>query len=134
MNKFIWLKEYREKENIISFLEFKLETTKKELKRWSLGGDLSGIKLTPESDAAKLEEIIEKIEYELAHKMNDLYDLKKLVATFKGTEHQIIKGKYVEGKTLEQIANDIGYSESHIKKRHAEIVRTLHFIDAYSGV
>lgn len=132
MNKYQWLSDYRQLENDISLLEFNLEKNKRELKRY-IDGDLVKVKLTAESNGAKLEEVIEAYEWELAHKMDDLYELKKLVSTFAGIEHQIIKGKYVEGKTLERIAEDIGYSTSYIKKRHAEIVRTIHFIDAYSN-
>ena len=133
MTKFRWLKDYRELENEISYLEFNLERTKKELRRY-IEGDLVNVKLTPESHGAKLEEIIDGIEWELAHKLNDLFDLKKIVSTFSGLEHQIIKGKYVEGKTLEKIAEDVGYSASYIKRRHAEIGRTIHFLEIFNSI
>ncbi|HDR8361515.1 TPA: hypothetical protein QC216_005899, partial [Bacillus cereus] len=55
-------------------------------------------------DYQKLEERIEAIEYELAHKMNDMYKLKKLISKFKDLDNKILEMKYVYGMTLEQIA------------------------------
>ncbi|MBG9577947.1 phage protein, partial [Bacillus thuringiensis] len=70
------------------------------------------------------------IEYELAHKMNDLYDLKKLICTFKGLEHRIMYGKYVEGKRLDEIAEELNYSAQYIYNKHAEIKGKLEYSDA----
>ncbi|MEF7494139.1 hypothetical protein [Lysinibacillus sphaericus] len=44
-------------------------------------GDLTKVKLTSESHGAQLEEIIEAAERELAHKINDLDDMKNLINT-----------------------------------------------------
>ncbi|MGE7094507.1 hypothetical protein ACQKII_24390 [Lysinibacillus sp. NPDC048646] len=100
-------------EEEIAYLEFNLERTKKELGRWTLG-DLSGVKLTSESDGAKLEEHIKAIEYELAHKQNDLHDLKRLICTFSGLEYKILYRKYVVVKTIEKMTEEIGYSPRYI--------------------
>ncbi|HAP4499341.1 TPA: sigma-70 family RNA polymerase sigma factor, partial [Enterococcus faecalis] len=35
--------------------------------------------------------------------------------------------KYVEGLTLESIADETGYSYSYIKSKHAEIMRMVQF-------
>lgn len=131
MEKLQWLKDYKEKEDQIAYLELKLEINKKELNRW-ISGDLSDIKLSAESNGAKLEEIIEKIERELANRMNDLHDIKKLVSTFRGIDHRIIAGKYIEGKTLEQIAEDLNYSTQYIYNKHAEIKRMFTFAEQYA--
>ncbi|MBJ8025918.1 hypothetical protein [Bacillus cereus] len=125
---FNWLKVYQELEGEIEYIEFDLQRSKRELKRW-VSGDLQDVRLTDESEGAKVEERMEAIEYELAYKMNDLYDLKQLIGKFKGLDHQILKMKYVEGMTLEQIAETSSYSPSHIKKKHAEIVRLIKFIE-----
>ncbi|CUB57444.1 hypothetical protein BN2127_JRS10_04125 [Bacillus subtilis] len=78
----------------------------------------------------KVEGHIERIEYELAHKMNDLYDLKQIIGKFKGLDHQILKMKYIDGMTLEQIAYDLDYSPYYIKRKHAEIRKVIQFVDA----
>ncbi len=77
------------------------------------------VRLTAESEGAKVEERIESIEYELAHKMNDMYTLKKLIRTFKGLENKIAYYKYVEGMTLEKIAEHLNYSSQYIYNKHA---------------
>ncbi|WP_042470671.1 hypothetical protein [Bacillus ndiopicus] len=121
-----WLKDYQQIEDEITYLEQNLNRSKKELKRW-MHGDLAKYKLTAESDGARLEDKIAVIEYELAHKLNDLYDLDQLVKKFNGIEQKIIYGKYIEGKTLEHVAEDLGYSSQYIYTKHAQIKRLLSF-------
>ncbi|HDR4903893.1 TPA: hypothetical protein QCR48_000264 [Bacillus cereus] len=125
---FDWLKDYQKLEEDIEYLDYNLDRTKAELKRW-VSGDLREVRLTAESEGAKVEERIEAIEYELAYKMNDMYKLKKLISKFRGLDNKILKMKYVDGMTLEQIAEEISYSSSHIKKKHAEIVRLIKFVE-----
>ena len=115
---FNWLKVYQELEQDIAYLDYNLDKTKAELKRW-VSGDLRELRLTAESEGAKVEERIEAIEYELAYKMNDMYKLKKLINTFKGLEHKIAYLKYVEGMTLEKIAEELNYSPQYIYNKHA---------------
>lgn len=121
-----WLRDYQKLEEEITYLEFNLERTENELKRWT-SGDLFGIKLTAESNGAKLEEYIERIEYELAHKMNDLMDMKKMINTFKGLEHKILYMKYIEGMTLERVAEELKYSVQYIYNKHAQIKRMIEY-------
>lgn len=125
---FDWLKDYQKLEEEIAYLEYNLDKTKAELKRW-ISGDLREVRLTAESEGAKVEERIEAIEYELAHKMNAMHDLLKLISAFKGLENKVVKMKYVDGMTLEEIAEDMNYSSSYIYKKHAEIVRRIKFAE-----
>ncbi len=37
--------------------------------------------------------------------------------------------KYVDGMTLEEIAEDMNYSSSYIYKKHAEILRRIKFAE-----
>lgn len=115
---FNWLKVYQELEQEVAYLDYNLDKTKAELKRW-VSGDLQDVRLIAESEGAKVEERIEAIEYELAHKMNDMYKLKTLINTFKGLEHKIAYLKYVEGMTLEKIAEELNYSPQYIYNKHA---------------
>ncbi len=125
---FNWLRDYQKLEEDIAYLEYNLDKTKAELRRW-VSGDLREVRLTAESEGAKVENRIEAIEYELAHKMNDMYKLEKLISKFRGLENQILKLKYVDGMTLEEIAEAVNYSSSHIKKKHAELVRLINFVE-----
>lgn len=121
-----WLRDYQKLEDEITYLEHNLSRSKSELKRW-VEGDLAKYKLTAESDGAKLEERIAVIEFELAHKMNDLYNIKKIIRTFKGLEHQILYMKYVDGITLEKIAEELNYSPRYIYNKHAQIKRMIEY-------
>ncbi|AMR87648.1 phage protein [Bacillus thuringiensis] len=125
---FDWLKDYQKLEEEIAYLDYNLDKTKAELKRW-ISGDLRDIRLTAESEGSKVEERIEAIEYELAHKMNDMYKLKRLISKFRGLENQILKKKYIDGMTLEEIAESEKYSASHIYQKHAEIMRRIKFAE-----
>ncbi|OSX89114.1 hypothetical protein [Bacillus mycoides] len=127
---FDWLKDYQQSEEEIAYLECKLDKTKAELKRW-ISGDLQDVRLTVESEGAKVEDRIEAIEYELAHKMNEVYDLKFLINKFTGLDHRILKMKYVDGMTLEQIAFELHYSTGYIRRKHAEIRKIVKFLDGF---
>ena len=125
-----WLLDYQKLSDEIDYLEYQLDREKRELIRWS-SGDLYNVKLNENSIASGLEDRIFNYQYDLAHKMNDQYDAKKLIGTFKGLENKILYGKYVEGKSLEVVAEELNYSYSHISKKHAELIRTINFISDY---
>ncbi|MBD8028165.1 hypothetical protein H9636_16070 [Ureibacillus sp. Re31] len=127
-----WLKNYQKLEDEIADLEFNIERNKKELQRW-VSGDLAKVKLTAESHGAQLEEIIEAAERELAHKMNDLEDMKKLINTFRGLDNKILYMKHVEGKTLISIADELGKSPNYIYNRHAQIMKMIDYAHSVNG-
>lgn len=121
-----WLLDYRKLSDEIDYLDYQLDREKRELKRWT-SGDLMNVKLHEQSIASGLEDRIEAMEIELAHKINDLHDAKKLISTFKGLENQILYYRYVEGKTLINIADELGFSPNYIYNKHAEIMKRLDF-------
>lgn len=123
---FEWLLDYQKLQNEIDYLEYKLEREKRELKRWSYG-DLQDVRLTEGSIASGLEERIYVMEYELAHKMNDLFDAKKLISKFKGIENEILYYRYVKGLSLNEVAIELGYTPGHIYNKHAEVMRKINF-------
>lgn len=126
-----WLNDYRKLEDEIIYLENDLDRSKRELKRW-VYGDLQEIRLTAESEGAKLEDRIAVREHDLAHKMNDMFDFKKVISTFHGLEHKIVYGKYVEGKTLEKLAEELNYSPRYIYNKHAQIKRMIEYAQKLS--
>lgn len=123
-----WLKDYQKLEDEIIYLEHDLDRSKRELKRW-VYGDLQEVSLTADSEGAKLEDRIAFRERELANKMDDMYKLKRLISAFKGLENKIAYLKYVEGMTLEEIAEDLSYSASYVYKKHAEIIKRIKFVE-----
>lgn len=121
-----WLLDYQKLKEEIEYLEYKIEREKRELKRW-VYGDLQDVKLQEDSIASGLEERIEVYEKELQRKKDDLEKAKKLISTFKGLDNQILYKKYVEGKTLVEIAKELNYSEQYIYNKHAQIMKMINF-------
>lgn len=128
---FRWLKDYQKLEEEIAYLEYDLEQTEAELKRW-ISGDLCDVRLTPDSQGAKVEEIIEKKKGELYMKQEQRRNLVHLISKFKGLENQILKRKYIDGMTLEEVAENMNYSSSYIYKKHAEIIRRIKFAEEFA--
>ena len=122
-----WLEKYQEWQQKISVLEWELDTYKSELARWKDSNDLGKYKLVKESKASKLEEKIESLQYELAHKMNQIYDLRKIIYSFRGLEQRILILKYIEGYNLKEIAKKTKYSHDHIRRKHREIMQKVTF-------
>lgn len=123
-----WLKDYKELMEQIEYLEFNLEVTESELERWE-GGDLSKVFLTKESKGSKVEINIEIIKKELSLKRNQKERMVRLISNFKGLDNKILKLKYVDGMTLEMIAEELSYSSGYIQKKHAEIMRMIRFAE-----
>lgn len=126
--KLQWLKDYKELEKDIASLELNLERSERELRRW-VQGDLAKYKLTEESIASNLEEKIEVIRYELACKMNDQRKILDMISKFDTLENKIIIGKYIEGKTLEEIAEQHKYSTQYIYNKHAQLKKTFKIVE-----
>ncbi len=123
-----WLGEYKRLMQEVQFLEFNLEQTEAELDRY-INGDLQGVKLQAESNGAKLEEIIERIKAELAAKNNKLKKLIELIETFSGLENQILRLKYIEEMTLEEVAEELGFSVGYINKKHQFIMKMMRYAE-----
>lgn len=121
---FKWLEGFQQLENEIAYLEWDMERCRSELKRWYNPLDLGRYSLTNSSKAAKIEDNIHEIEWKMAYKMNLKVDLIALVYTFEGLDQHIMRMKYIEGLTLKEIANELGYGYTYIKKRHAKILKT----------
>lgn len=121
-----WLQDYQILEDEITYLEHSLIRSKNELKRW-VHSDLIKIKLTSESHGAQLEEIIEATERELAHKMNDLENMKELINSFRGLDNLILYKHHVEGKTLISIVDELGKSPNYIYNKHAQIIKMVKY-------
>lgn len=126
-----WLSKYQEWEQKIAVLEWELETYEEELDRWMNPNDLGRYSLVKESKASKLEDIIKTLKYDLAVNMNSLYDLKKVIYSFRGIEQHILRMKYVEGLTLKEIADELGYSYDHVRRKHSKILGKVEFKEKY---
>ena len=130
--EFQWLKDYQELEEQILYLKWNLNKSKLELQRW-VCGDLADVRLEKNSRASSLEEIIAKIEQEIELLEEQRTEMLAIINSFKGIDNEIIKKKYIDGCSLDVIADEIGYSISYARKRYTEINKTLAYIDNYKN-
>ncbi|MBE9910005.1 hypothetical protein [Enterococcus mundtii] len=128
--RFKWLKDYQELDEQILYLKWNLNKSKLELSRW-IYGDLADVRIEKNSRSSMLEENIQKIENEIEILEEQRKEMLAIINSFKGIDNEIIRKKYVEGCSLELIAEEIGYSASYVRQRHAEIRKTLSFLDEY---
>lgn len=128
--RFQWLKDYQELDEQILYLKWNLNKSKLELNRW-VNGDLADVRIEKNSRSSMLEENIQKIENEIEILEEQRQEMLAIINSFKGIDNEIIRKKYVEGCSLEIIAEEIGYSASYIRQRHADIRKTLNFLDEY---
>ncbi|MGO5334376.1 hypothetical protein ACTQZM_07730 [Enterococcus cecorum] len=128
--KFEWLQDYMEMQNHIAYLKKNLVRTERELWRWTYG-DLSKIKLEKGSRATRLEEIIESLKQEIEITENRILDIEQFIYSLDGLESQIVRMKYIENKSLKEIAEITGYEYGYIRVKHASIKRTMNFANSY---
>lgn len=128
--KYQWLADYKELEEKLIYLKWNLNKSKLELIRW-VEGDLVGVKLEKGSHSASLEEKIKFIEQEISEANNQIKELKSIVDNFEGIDAQIVRLKFIENISLEDIADQLGYSISYVRKRHTDIRKTLSFLDKF---
>lgn len=119
-----------EMQNHIAYLKKNLVRTERELWRWTYG-DLSKIKLEKGSRATRLEEIIESLKQEIEITENRILDIEQFIYSLDGLESQIVRMKYIENKSLKEIAEITGYEYGYIRVKHASIKRTINFANSY---
>ena len=101
--RFQWLKDYQELDEQILYLKWNLNKSKLELNRW-VNGDLADVRIEKNSRSASLEENIQKIENEIDLLEEQRKEMLAIINSFKGIDNDIIRKKYIEGCSLELIA------------------------------
>ena len=61
--------------------------------------------------------------------MNDQRKILDMISKFDTLENKIIIGKYIEGKTLEEIAEQHQYSTQYIYNKHAQLKKTFKIVE-----
>lgn len=114
----------------IQWLEDQIELCKEEREQWWIGGRL--FKRVPMDNAAerydRLTEQIEKMEKLLDIKSRFKTKIHGYISKFEGVENQIAYKKYVEGKTLQTIADELCYSYDRIRHIHSKMQKHSTFI------
>lgn len=122
-----WLTDYQKIQRDISYLYQRLEQNEDELQRWE-GGNLSHTRIVKESKGAKLEYLIKKYREEIQYKKEQLKGIEQFISQFDDLETKILKLKYIDGHSLDDVAEQLDYSASYIKRKHAEIKSKINFL------
>lgn len=123
-----WLTKYQTLQRAIDYLEFEIDDYESELKRW-VSGDLYNVKIVKGSSGSKLEDIINDKKQELDVLAQRKQKLLNFIYKFDDLDSQILIKKYIEGKKLNIIAEEIGYSEGYVYQLHASLIKTVNLID-----
>lgn len=96
---------------------------------WDLQEEISLLKLKKANttDNAATVALKQRINEKEAHKQG----LIDLVSLFKGLDNKILVLKYIYGMKLDDVAEELGYSISHVRKRHAEIMKSMKLAENY---
>lgn len=114
----------------IDYLEFEIDDYESELKRW-VSGDLYNVKIVKGSSGSKLEDIIKEKKKELTVLNSRKQKLLDFIYKFDDLESQILIKKYIEGKTLLKVSEELNYSYGHIKVIHSSVIKTVKFLDEF---
>ncbi|MEB7404975.1 hypothetical protein NGG04_12820 [Mammaliicoccus sciuri] len=121
-----WIHEYLQLEAECSTRINKLIIVEAEYERWRKGDLFYKNKyLTVLSKQKELLFEVKRIENELNKLKTEMNRIKEENNLTYCLENRILIMKYTDKKTLKQISNELGYSESYIRRRHAQIKKKL---------
>lgn len=131
-SRYEWLQEYLDLEERCRYLRWQIRKVKREEQRWE-DGDLSHIRLNKRSRGSHVLDQLPPLQAELDDCENDRQELLALVDSFHGYEHEFLKLHYIEGMTLDEIADDpdFPYGIDWIRHKSAELHRMLDFLDQW---
>lgn len=84
-----------------------------------------------EKEKNALKKSIQELNQRVEQLEKEREEIIELINKFSGLNQKILKLKYVEGLTLESIADETGYSYQYIKNKHAEIMRIIEFQEKF---
>jgi len=101
----------------IEILKEQIELCKAEQKQWWLGGRLvNTVSLDNAAERVdKLSEKIDQMEKELNIKMERAERLNQQLQKYQGLEYKIFYMRYIECKSLREIAEELNYSYQYIR-------------------
>lgn len=124
---------YNEVVKQIDILEQQLEFASKERENWWIGGRL--FHTVPLDNSARrvdrLSERIEQMHDELdrLRKHKELID--KKLSELDGLEYKVAFARYVQGKSLQQIAEELEYSPEHIRRISSRLKDATQVLQTY---
>lgn len=127
-----WLKSYKEQEQQISYLKWSLTKSELELERW-VYGDLATLNIEKNSRSSILEKNIKRMNQEIERLEQNKRAVKQFIDNLEGIENEIVKLKYIDGMTLEEIAQTTKYSFSYIRQKHSNIRKLTSLVNEYKN-
>ena len=127
---FDWLKQYQRLTERIRYIEFKIQQSEIEWRRWT-HGDLEHTHLGKDSNSAGLPEYIARDKLILADLKDHRETLVKFIESFDDLNSQILRKKYIENKSLYEISEELAYSYGYIRQCHSELVLKIKENDKY---
>lgn len=128
-----WLKDYQNLYDELTLWKWRYRKALAEAVRMA-DGDLATVSFTAKSRSSKVDDEIERCRKNVHALQAEQKSLMELVDSFHGIDNDILRLKYIDGLSLEEIAEKLDYSEDTIKKRHAELHRRLDFLDSIGEV
>lgn len=132
--KFQWLNTLLSIDDEIESLKVQIKINQLELNRWSnrsdgQDGDLAKrqtflIAIEKQKHIKQVIDTLNEREKKLQKQREEIIEL---IDKFKGLDQEILKLKYVEGLTLEAIADELSYDYQYIKNKHAKIMKMIRF-------
>lgn len=127
-----WFKSYKEQEQQISYLKWSLTKSELELERW-VYGDLATLNIEKNSRSSILEKNIKRMNQEIERLEQNKRAVKQFIDNLEGIENEIVKLKYIDGMTLEEIAQTTKYSFSYIRQKHSNIRKLTSLVNEYKN-
>lgn len=97
----LWIGDYLKLRNEIHYLEFKM----------------TDMNLSSQEIEETKEQLNERLKREGMFKI--------LVSSFGDLENKILRLRFIEGKTIEEIADEIGYSKGTVYNEHARLMKDI---------
>lgn len=128
--KFQWLKTLLIIDEELQNIKIQKKINLLELNRWEHDdykiekNQKYYVSLKNQTRIKKVIDTLNKREKELQKQRSEII---QLIDKFKGLDHDILKLKYVEGYTLENVAHELGYDYQYIKNKHAQLMKMIRF-------
>lgn len=104
--------------------------------KWELSQIENRLSRNKQTDIQAIQELLQRDAHrknQLENKLNRYIEkqnkIQGLLDTFDELDRNILTLRYIEGYSLEDISKKLTYSESYIRKKHAELRRTIRYIE-----
>lgn len=104
--------------------------------KWELSQIENRLSRNKQTDSQVIQELLQRDAHrknQLENKLNRYTEkqnkIQGLLDTFDELDRNILTLRYIEGYSLEDISKKLAYSESYIRRKHAELRRTIRYIE-----